>query len=227
MRSSGRLAIARVSASWARWPPESDPARWRWVEVELLDPGLGELVVPVLVEVGAHAEVLGHRQPGVGRGVLGDEADLLEPGSAVAGASAEHRDRSRARREQSDGQVQQRRLARTVRPDEPDDLAFGDGQVAVAERPLAPVPLAEIVRLDDGASCHAFGEAVAERGAVDRLDVVGTETGGACVSQPRGHRRKEALPGPPDRFAEASRRRMCPDPVVGARDPPVQGLGRP
>ena len=101
---------------------------------------------------------------GVGGGVLGDEADPRELRRAVAGASAEHRDRARGRREQPDGQMQQRRLARTVRPDEPDDLALGDAQGAVAQRPAPPVPLAETARLDDGA--HATPSAKQLRNAV-------------------------------------------------------------
>ena len=32
-----------------------------WVEAELIDPALGQLAVPVRVEIGAHAEVLGDR----------------------------------------------------------------------------------------------------------------------------------------------------------------------
>ena len=80
------------------------------------------------------------------------------------------------RREQPDGQLQQRGLARAVRADEPDDLAFGDGQGAVARAPsVRPYCLPSPSGLDDGRHATPFGEAVAERGAVDRLDVVGAE----------------------------------------------------
>ena len=48
------------------------------VEPEALDAVLGELGVPARVRPRAEAQVIADREPGVGRGVLGDEADTGE-----------------------------------------------------------------------------------------------------------------------------------------------------
>ena|SRR5689334_6715117 len=55
-------------------------------------------------------------------------------------------------------------LACPVRAHEPGDLAFGNAQAAVPERPRPSVPLAEVVRLDDGG--HAAPSANEVRTAV-------------------------------------------------------------
>src|SRR6202012_2645188 len=53
------------------------------------------------------------------------------------------------RRSQPDRQVQQRGLARPVRADQGSDVAGGDLQGALAQRPRAAVPLAKAARLED------------------------------------------------------------------------------
>ena len=63
------------------------------IEVELFDPSLGELLIPVRTEVRAHLQVLRDGHPVVDRSVLGDESDLVELGPPRAGAPAEHADR--------------------------------------------------------------------------------------------------------------------------------------
>ena len=135
--------------------------------------------------------MLGHRQAGVGGRVLGDETDPCRAASGRRRASAEHGDRSRGRGEQPDGQMQQRGLARPVGPDQPDDLALGDGEGAVAQRPAPPVPLAQSLGLEDGGHATPSAKQFRKRRAVDGLDVVGTEPGRAGPSAAIGHRREE------------------------------------
>ena len=77
-RSSGRLATARVSASWAAGRPRASPpagaGRGRAASIA----SSGERLVPARVELRAEVEVVRDAQPGVGRGVLGHEADAGE-----------------------------------------------------------------------------------------------------------------------------------------------------
>ncbi len=63
------------------------------IEVELFDPSLGELLIPVRTEGGAHHQVLRDGHPVVDRSVLGEESDLVELDPPRAGAPAEHPDR--------------------------------------------------------------------------------------------------------------------------------------
>jgi hypothetical protein len=91
------LATARVRSSCDRWPPESEPSPLSEVEVELFDPARGDLVVPGGIEIGTHAKVLRHREAGIDRCVLGDEADPGELAAPVCGAPAQHLDPARAR----------------------------------------------------------------------------------------------------------------------------------
>ena len=60
--SSGRLARPSVSASWARCPPESWPARCRGIQPQLADPAAAQPRVPARVEPGAEPQMLGDRQ---------------------------------------------------------------------------------------------------------------------------------------------------------------------
>src|SRR5579863_5015195 len=119
--SSGRLASAIVRDSWARWPPESFPARWRG-----LNPSSASRVC-------AESQVVLDRQPGVEGRVLRDEAHAGELGGVACGLLTEHLDRAGARREQPGGDVEQRGLSRAVRADEADDVATWDAQRAVLE----------------------------------------------------------------------------------------------
>ena len=141
------------------------PGPLPWVQAELPDPAPRQLVVPAGVEPGAEAEVIGDPHPGVDGGVLGDEADpgqLRRPGR---GTLAEDSDRAASRRQQPGGQAQQGGLARAVGADEPGDVAFGDRQRAVAQRPGPPVLPAQPAGIDDGAH-HATPSAKQARNAV-------------------------------------------------------------
>ena len=134
------------------------------VQGELPNPLPRQVVVPAGVEPCAEAEMSGDRQPGVDGSALGDEADpgqLRRPGR---GALPEDGDRAAGRREQPGGQAQQGGLARAVGADEPDHVAFGDGQRAVAQRPGPPVGLAQPAGRDDGV--HATPSAKQSRKAV-------------------------------------------------------------
>ena len=117
--SSGRLARPRVRASWARCPPESFPARWPGSRPSCSIRRSGDGVVPAGVEPGAEAQVVGDGEPGVGGGVLGDEADLGQLGRRRRRAAAAHLDRARGRRQQPDGQAEQGGLAGAVGADQP------------------------------------------------------------------------------------------------------------
>ena len=175
------MASARVRASWARWPPDSDPGPLLRVQAELPDPPLRQLVVPAGVEPGAEAEVIGDPHPGVDGRVLGDEAD---PGQLrrrwPAGGSPRTLIVPRVGASSPVARLQQGGLARAVGPDEPDDVAFGDGQRAVAQRPGPPVLLAQPAGLDDGGHQRP-----------PRRSSCGTR----CGRSPRCHRG----PGPPTR----------------------------
>ena len=120
------------------------------IEIQVDDPVLGELVVPVRIEPRTHAKVIAHRQARVGGCVLGDKADAPELSRVACGRTAEHVDRARRRRQQSDREVQQRGLARAVGSDQADNLAVGDRQRAVLQRPASPVLLAEPIGLENG-----------------------------------------------------------------------------
>ena len=108
--------------------------------------------------------MLRDRQAGVGRRVRRDEADLGELVWSVTGLPSSTLIDPRARRQQTDREVEEGRLTRSVRADEPDDSARGDRQRAVLKRPLPAVLLAEAIRFDDAA--HATPSAKALRNAV-------------------------------------------------------------
>ena len=141
--SSGRLARPSVSASWARCPPDSLPGPLGGVEAEPLDPGAGDRVVPARVEPGAEPQVVVDAEPGVGRGVLGDEADLGQLAALPARAPAADLDRARRRRQQPDGQAEQGGLAGAVGADQAGHAPGRDLQRAVRQRPAPAVALAE------------------------------------------------------------------------------------
>ena len=60
-RSSGRFANGQGQRELCPLASRERSRLLAWVEAELIDPALGELLVPVRVEVRAHAEVLGDR----------------------------------------------------------------------------------------------------------------------------------------------------------------------
>ena len=95
-------------------------------------------------------------QPGVGRGVLGHEANpgQLRPGRG--GVLPQHLDAARTRREQPDRQVQQGGLAGAVGTDQSDHMAGRDVEIALIERPAPAVALAQALRVQDGRRGHAM-----------------------------------------------------------------------
>jgi hypothetical protein len=118
-------------------------------QVESLDSAARQLGVPARVEVRAQPQVVGHRQPGVDRRVLGQVPDPGQLCRAGRGPPAEHLDRARGRRQYPGGQVEQSRLPRPVRADQADDMAGRDREAAIAECPTPPVALAEPGGLED------------------------------------------------------------------------------
>ena len=70
--------------------------------------------------------MVGDRQRGVQRRLLREEADARELIGRCRDLVAEDGDRARARIDQTDSEMQQRRLAGAVRPDEPRDVAGRD-----------------------------------------------------------------------------------------------------
>ena len=83
--------------------------------------------------------MVGHRQVGVGRCFLGDEAHPGQLRRPVPGMPAQHGDRARRRRQQTHRQMQQGGLAGTVRSDQADHMSRRYLQAAVGQRP-APTP---------------------------------------------------------------------------------------
>src|ERR1019366_5778850 len=102
----------------------------------------------------AESEVTGDREPGVGRGVLGDVPDAGELFGRRPRMATEDGDRP----QETDRELEQCGLSGPVRPDESDDLAGGYGERALRQRPLVAVALAEAVGLDDGGHATAFAE---------------------------------------------------------------------
>ena len=101
---------------------------------------------------------------GVDRRVLGDEADPGQLRRTDGRRLAEDADRAAGGGELPGGQPQQGGLARAVGADEPGDMAFGDGERAVAQRPGPAVLLTQPAGLDDGA--HAAPSEKQVRNAV-------------------------------------------------------------
>ena len=99
---------------------------------------------------------------------------------SAPGRSPEHVDRPLGRVEQPDREVQQRRLARAVRADEPDDAAGRDRERAVAQRPAAAVALAR-ARRPRAPARHATpsSPSARKRALEERGDAVVVEPGAA------------------------------------------------
>ena len=117
----------------------------------------GEVVEPVarvghvegVVEVAGRVEHVGDGQVPVQGHVLRDECDPVQCGRGSDGDVSEDGDLAFGRCCQSDGDVEQRCLAGAVRADESDEVAFGDGEGAVPQRPVGAVAAAELGRLED------------------------------------------------------------------------------
>jgi hypothetical protein len=121
----GRLGGRQGEGELGPLPAGQRPGPLPPVKAELADAARGELAVPALVEPRSRAQVPGDGKPPVDRRVLGDEANPGELRRGAARAPAQDADLSRVRVEQPGGQLQQGRLARAVRPDQPSDPAGG------------------------------------------------------------------------------------------------------
>jgi hypothetical protein len=120
-------------------------------QAEPREPLAREPVVPARVELRAHAQQVADREAAVQRMVLRDEADAREQVGVVAlRRAAEHLDAARRRLGQTDREVEERRLAGAVRPDERGHAAARDRQRAVAEGPPRAEALSEAVRRKSG-----------------------------------------------------------------------------
>ena len=114
------------------------------VEAEAVDPSSSRGVVPPWVEVGAEAQMVGDGEPGVRRGVLGDEADLGQLARSPRPVGPPHTSIvPDGRGQDAHRQAEQGRLAGAVRPDQAGHAAGRDLQGAVPQRPPAPVALAQ------------------------------------------------------------------------------------
>ena len=174
-----------VSASWARWPPESLPARCAGSRPSRSIRSRGQGVVPARVEPGAEPQVVGDAQPGVRGGVLGDEADLGQlrragrrggrraPRSCPSSASAGRRRGSAAwscrRRWGRPARRPGRRGRRACSPTAPSGA-----------RTACPGPGPQ-----DGGHAMSSCAAVAKRGHEQRLDALVVEPGPAALASQR------------------------------------------
>ena len=151
-------------------------------------------------------------------------------GRAVAGAATEHADRARRRRQQPDGEVQQRGLAGAVGTDQPDDPARGNGQVqsvSAQRRPYRfPSPSASTTdrRLDAVSALRQRRcETPCGRWPRCRRD----QAPPSAPAQPLAHRGEEPGLGGGVGAGEGARRRMCPSRAEPGPGPRARGPGRP
>ena len=113
------------------------------VEVEVVDPPAGQVVVPPGIHVRAEAEVVLDGEAGIGGSVLRHEADPGQLRRVVRRGSPQHLDAAGTRGQQADGEVEQGGLAGAVGADQADDVTGRDLEVALVERPLSAVALAQ------------------------------------------------------------------------------------
>ena len=98
-------------------------------------------------QLGVEVEDLAGPQPGLVAEELGEVADP-PPDGAVAERRAEDRPGPRRRRGQPEQQLDGRRLARAVGPEEADELAAADGQVDAVEGDRASRSAWDVAELD-------------------------------------------------------------------------------
>ena len=154
------------------------------VEVEVLEPPLCHGGVPLRVHVRAEGEMVVHCQAGVGRRVLGDEAHACQLGRVVARRVPEDFDPPCRRGEEADGEVQQGRLAGAVRADQADDVAGGDVEVALVQRPATAVALAQTLGTEDPRSRYVLLAGGPKGIAEQRFDAVVVEPGAPRLDDP-------------------------------------------
>ena len=101
-------------------------------EAEQLDAPDGDLLVPARIELATELQRLADGEALVQRVILGDEADPRQDGPGLrTRRAAEHAHLARTRLAQPDRELQERRLSRSVRPDQRGDAARRDLERAV------------------------------------------------------------------------------------------------
>ena len=187
-----------MKASWARWPPDSEPGLWGLVKVLCLDTRRAN-EGPTPIQPGTRKEVVGHLEAGIGRGVLGDETDTGQlPGASAAGGRSQHGDTCLRSVRQPDRQIQERCLSRPVRPDQPDHVARRDLQAAVLEGPAPAVAFAQTLGVENRSSRYVLLGRRTERFPEQGLDALLVQAGPAGLDEPalQGWRSGPAPPTP-------------------------------
>ena len=178
--------MARVRASWARWPPDSLPAFCARVEAELAIRSVGQSAGPSPGWCGRRSAG-GRRWTGRRRWACPARRNRPWPAGPAPEAGWPPEDLDRARRSASacrPPDLQQRRLAGAVRADEPDDAAGRDGQGAVGQRRASSVPLGQAVGLQHGRSCGLLDRWCGTLVTNKRLDALVVQPGRARLGQP-------------------------------------------
>src|SRR4051812_10135339 len=128
-------------------------------EPDALDSFARGVVVPPRVQSPPELERLGDREAAMKWMLLRDEADARkELPRLLLRRATEHGDAAARRPAEPDRKLEQRRLARAVRPDESSDGAGRDLERASAQRPRRSVALAEVIRSERGNATHATFE---------------------------------------------------------------------
>ena len=145
--SSGRLAIPSVSASCARWPPDSLRAFCAGSSPSRAIRSRRQRVVPAGVQPRAELQVVLDAEAAVGRRVLGDEADpgaLLRRARGAARRAPRSCPRSAASRPAA--RFSSVLLPAPLGPTRPTTRPAGHLERAVRQRGLAPVALGQARR---------------------------------------------------------------------------------
>src|SRR5438270_1137042 len=121
----------------------------------LLEPYEGDHLVQrsrMRIEAPVHVDRLGDGQVGVDTSRLQDDPDLFpKPAVMGRGIDAKHRDSSGIAGAESLQDLNGRRLARAVRPEQGKDFSLRDGDVNTLDRYQAAVRLAQALNFDNGA----------------------------------------------------------------------------
>ena len=104
------------------------------------------------IEAPVHVDRLGDGQVGVDTSRLQDDPHLFpEPAGMGRGIDAKHRDSSSIAGAKSLQDLNGRRLARAVRPEQGEDFSLRDGKVNALDRYQAAVRLAQALNFDNAA----------------------------------------------------------------------------
>ena len=148
MSSRGWRASATARATCACWPPESLPTLRAQRDTQRVEPGPGVGSSQVLARLETSRSVSATLRY-LYSGVSWATNAMPSRASGDAGRdAAEHRDLPAGLADQPDGQLQQGGLAGPVRADQGDDPSGRDRQRAIAQRPGAPVALAQAAGLN-------------------------------------------------------------------------------